>query len=102
MASTMAALRDRVHALMPQARSDLAELVACKSVADPRQFPASECLKAAQLVIDRLARKQYEVEPRAYEGRLLHQLPAVRTPSSVSNLLIIGPIAVPPGTALRV
>ena len=31
-------------------------------------------------VIDRLARKQYSVEPRQYEGRLLHQLPAVRTP----------------------
>src|SRR5262245_18166921 len=31
-------------------------------------------------VIDRLARKQYAVEPRQYEGRLLHQLPAVRTP----------------------
>ena len=31
-------------------------------------------------VIDNLARKQYEVEPRAYEGRLLHQLPTVRTP----------------------
>ena len=30
-------------------------------------------------VIDKLARKQYEVEPRAYEGRLLHQLPAART-----------------------
>lgn len=32
------------------------------------------------IVIDNLARKQYEVEPRAYEGRLLHQLPSVRTP----------------------
>jgi Histidine kinase-, DNA gyrase B-, and HSP90-like ATPase len=31
-------------------------------------------------VVDKLARKQYEVEPRAYEGRLLHQLPALRTP----------------------
>jgi histidine kinase/DNA gyrase B/HSP90-like ATPase len=31
-------------------------------------------------IIDRLARKQYSVEPRQYEGRLLHQLPAVRTP----------------------
>jgi hypothetical protein len=30
-------------------------------------------------VVDRLARKQYEVEPRRFEGRLLHQLPAVRT-----------------------
>src|ERR1044072_2546323 len=55
MATTMAALRDRVHALMPEARSDLAELVACKSVADPRQFPASECLRAAQLVIDKFS-----------------------------------------------
>ena len=31
-------------------------------------------------VIDKLARKQYEVEPRAFEGRLLHQLPPIRTP----------------------
>ena len=36
--------------------------------------------KVRVLVIDKLTRKQYEVEPRAYEGRLLHQLPAVRTP----------------------
>ncbi|MBA3479063.1 MAG: ATP-binding protein [Lautropia sp.] len=31
-------------------------------------------------VIDKLARKQYEVEPRQFEGRLLHQLPPIRTP----------------------
>jgi Histidine kinase-, DNA gyrase B-, and HSP90-like ATPase len=31
-------------------------------------------------VIDKLARKQYQVEPRRFEGRLLHQLPAVRSP----------------------
>jgi len=30
-------------------------------------------------VIDRLARKQYAVEPRQYEGQLLHRLPAVPT-----------------------
>jgi hypothetical protein len=30
-------------------------------------------------VIDKLARKQYAVEPRQFEGRLLHQLPPVRT-----------------------
>ena len=29
-------------------------------------------------VIDKIARKQYAVEPRQYEGRLLHHLPAVR------------------------
>ena len=49
-------------------------------------FLASELrdrLRNAQVrvsVIDNLARKQYEVEPRAYEGRLLHQMPALRTP----------------------
>jgi hypothetical protein len=31
------------------------------------------------MVIDKLARKQYEVEPRQFEGRLLHQLPPVRS-----------------------
>jgi hypothetical protein len=30
-------------------------------------------------VIDRIARKQYLVEPRQYEGQLLHQLPPART-----------------------
>ncbi len=29
-------------------------------------------------VLDKIARKQYSVEPRQYEGRLLHQLPNVR------------------------
>jgi hypothetical protein len=31
-------------------------------------------------VIDRLARRRYEVEPRQFEGQLLHQLPPVHTP----------------------
>jgi hypothetical protein len=30
-------------------------------------------------VLDRISRKQYAVEPRQYEGRLLHQLPTVRS-----------------------
>ena len=30
-------------------------------------------------VIDKLGRKQYEVEPRQFQGRLLHHLPAVRS-----------------------
>jgi hypothetical protein len=30
-------------------------------------------------IVDRLGRKHYAVEPRQYEGRLLHQLPPVRT-----------------------
>src|SRR6201994_122126 len=35
--------------------------------------------KVRVTVIDKLARKQYEVEPRQFEGRLLHQLPLIRT-----------------------
>ena len=31
-------------------------------------------------VIDKLARKRYEVEPRKFEGRLLHRLPLIRAP----------------------
>jgi len=31
-------------------------------------------------VVDKLARKQYQVEPRQFEGRLLHKLPAIRSP----------------------
>jgi Histidine kinase-, DNA gyrase B-, and HSP90-like ATPase len=32
------------------------------------------------IVVDKLARKQYEVEPRQFEGRLLHNLPLIRIP----------------------
>jgi hypothetical protein len=47
MALTVTELHDRISTFMPQARSDLAALVACQSVADPRQYPESECLRAA-------------------------------------------------------
>jgi len=48
-------LRTRISELMPQAKDELAELVAIKSVADPRQFPPEECQRAAQWVLDRFA-----------------------------------------------
>ncbi|TLF82654.1 dipeptidase [Nocardia cyriacigeorgica] len=48
-------LRKRVAEQMPQARADLAQLVAFKSVADPRQFPAEECERAAHWVADAFA-----------------------------------------------
>jgi cysteinylglycine-S-conjugate dipeptidase len=51
--ATATGLQERISKMMPQAHTDLGALVACQSVADPRQFPASECLKAAQLVIDK-------------------------------------------------
>jgi acetylornithine deacetylase/succinyl-diaminopimelate desuccinylase-like protein len=46
-------LRERIAGLMGQARTELAELVAIKSVADPRQFPPAECAAAAQWVLDK-------------------------------------------------
>ena len=48
-------LRTRIAELMPQVREELAELVAIRSVADPRQFPPEECERAAQWVLDKFA-----------------------------------------------
>lgn len=48
-------LRERIAALMPRAKRDLAELVSFKSVADARQFPPEECEKAAQWVLNAFA-----------------------------------------------
>src|SRR6187200_91851 len=48
-------LATRIDALMPLARDELTELVALRSVADPRQFPPEECERAAQWVLDRFA-----------------------------------------------
>ncbi|HSS80047.1 MAG TPA: dipeptidase [Gaiellaceae bacterium] len=48
-------LRDAVSGLMGRAKDDLAELVAFKSVADPKQYPAEECERAAQWVMDAFA-----------------------------------------------
>ncbi|MFF7454761.1 dipeptidase [Kitasatospora sp. NPDC008115] len=43
-------LARRIAALMPRARTDLAELVAIPSVADPRQYPPEKCRQAAEWV----------------------------------------------------
>ncbi|AHH15401.1 M20/M25/M40-family peptidase [Nocardia nova SH22a] len=50
-----AELRAQVRSLMPQAKSDLAQLVSYRSVADARQFPPEECHRAAQWVVDAFA-----------------------------------------------
>ncbi|MEV6432692.1 dipeptidase [Nocardia sp. NPDC051463] len=50
-----AELRKRVAALMSQAKTDLAQLVSFKSVADARQFPPVECHRTAQWVADAFA-----------------------------------------------
>jgi cysteinylglycine-S-conjugate dipeptidase len=48
-------LRKAVEGLMGRAREDLAELVAFRSVADPRQYPPEECDRAAAWVADAFA-----------------------------------------------
>ena len=48
-------LRQAVAELMPRAKSDLAELVAYRSVADPKQYPPEECEKAADWVVEAFA-----------------------------------------------
>ena len=48
-------LRPAVQGLMGRAKDDLAELVAFKSVADPKQYPPEECAKAAEWVVERFA-----------------------------------------------
>jgi cysteinylglycine-S-conjugate dipeptidase len=48
-------LREAVAGLMGRAKSDLAELVEFKSVADPKQYPPEECAKAARWVVDAFA-----------------------------------------------
>jgi cysteinylglycine-S-conjugate dipeptidase len=48
-------LRERIANLMGRVRTELAELVAIRSVADPRQFPPEECARAAQWVLDAFA-----------------------------------------------
>jgi hypothetical protein len=49
----MSALRSCAAELMPKAREELSEPVAMRSVADPRQFPPQEGLRAAAWVADR-------------------------------------------------
>jgi len=48
-------LRQRITDLMPVVRDELTEIVAMRSVADPRQFPAEECERAALWVLDKFA-----------------------------------------------
>src|ERR671912_235793 len=53
-------LRPAVAGLMGRARDDLAELVAFKSVADPKQYPPEECDKAAAWVVEAFAEVGFE------------------------------------------
>lgn len=52
-------VRAAVQDLMPRARADLTELVAMKSVADPRQYPPEECASAARWVLEAFAERGF-------------------------------------------
>jgi cysteinylglycine-S-conjugate dipeptidase len=60
------ALRERVGQLMPQARQDLARMVAYKSVYDPSAPPPEDCDKMVDLTIDLFTGVGLQ-EVRAYE-----------------------------------
>lgn len=53
-------IAETVAELMPRARTELAELVAFASVADPAQFPRSECEAAARWCADTLRAEGFE------------------------------------------
>ncbi|GIE97118.1 dipeptidase [Paractinoplanes rishiriensis] len=76
-------LRGRVKALMPQARDDLAEMVAFKSVHDPAQFPVSEC----DGMVDWLL--------RTFRGLGFDDVAAYPTPDG--SKAVCGSLAGPPG-----
>ncbi|GAA2654996.1 MULTISPECIES: dipeptidase [Streptomyces] len=48
-------LAERIAHLMPRAQSDLADLVAIPSIADPRSYPPEDCRRAAEWVRDAFA-----------------------------------------------
>ncbi|MEU9607036.1 dipeptidase [Streptomyces sp. NPDC048057] len=53
-------IAETVASLMPRARTELAELVAFASVADPAQFPKSECEAAARWCADALRAEGFQ------------------------------------------
>ncbi|MFF7333543.1 M20/M25/M40 family metallo-hydrolase [Streptomyces sp. NPDC008150] len=80
---TGAGLAARVAALMPRARTDLAELVAIPSVADPRQYPPEDCRRAALWVAS------------AFTDAGLSDVRLVRTPDGSDA--VVGHRPPPPG-----
>ncbi|WP_188743643.1 dipeptidase [Agromyces bauzanensis] len=83
-------LRSRVGDLMSSARQELAELVAIRSVADPRQFPPEECEKAALWVRDRFAELGFadaRLEPTPDGSRAVVGLRPASDPDAATVLL---------------
>ncbi|HET6856346.1 MAG TPA: dipeptidase [Streptomyces sp.] len=53
-------IAETIASLMPRAKAELTELVAFQSVADPAQFPKSECEAAANWVADALRSEDFQ------------------------------------------
>ncbi|WP_093802350.1 dipeptidase [Streptomyces sp. Wb2n-11] len=53
-------IAETIASLMPRAKTELADLVAFQSVADPAQFPKSECEAAAVWIADSLRSEGFE------------------------------------------
>lgn len=77
------ALRDKVKALMPQARGDLAQMVSFKSVHDAAQFPPEECTKMVDWLL------------RAFSEVGLQDVRGYDTPDG--SVAVCGHAAGPPG-----
>ncbi|MEV4351523.1 dipeptidase [Actinoplanes sp. NPDC049596] len=83
-------MRDRIDGLMDRARADLAELVAIRSVADPRQYPPEECAKAAQWVVENFARIGFtdlSLKETSDGSRAVHGLRPSSVPDAPTVLL---------------
>ncbi|MEV6162746.1 dipeptidase [Streptomyces sp. NPDC052052] len=57
---TVRPISETIASLMPRAKAELTELVAFRSVADPAQFPKSECEAAARWVADALRAEDFQ------------------------------------------
>ncbi|MEN8654065.1 dipeptidase [Streptomyces sp. 21So2-11] len=57
---TVHPIAETIASLMPRAKTELTELVAFQSVADPAQFPKSECEAAANWVADALRAEGFQ------------------------------------------
>lgn len=80
---TVQQIRDRVRGSMSVARGELETLVAFRSVADPRQYPAEECVAAARWVRD------------AFADAGIEQIELVETVDG--SLAVVGHTPAPPG-----
>jgi cysteinylglycine-S-conjugate dipeptidase len=85
-----AELRSRISGLMGTAHTELAELVAIRSVADPRQFPVEECRRAGEWVRDRFVGVGFtdaELVPTADGSRAVIGSRPARDPDAPTVLL---------------